>query len=99
MAGQPIYSLSDAREQLREWLKALERASTGATYSIGGRTLTRQDIPDIRAEIQRWHNMVLAHEAAAAGRQRPMGATASFPTPGGGSGRLYSDEIWRDGRN
>ena len=80
-------------------LRGFSRASSGSTYSIGGRTLTRQDIPDIRAEIQRWHNTVLALEQAQHGRQRPMGATASFPTPGGGSGRLYSDELWRDGRN
>lgn len=83
-------TLANAQGQLANWMKALEAASTGASYSIEGQTLTRQDVPTIRAEIQRWHVTVTAITERLNGRVRPMGAVACFPAPGGaGSATLY----------
>jgi len=81
-AGQ--VSLPYAREQLQNWLDALEACSTGGSYSIAGRQLTRQDVGTIRGEITGWHRTVTALEQMAAGTCRPLGAVASFPAPGSG---------------
>lgn len=91
-------TLAQAQNSLKLWMDALERCSSGGTYSIAGRTLTRQDVPTIRAEIQRWSTTITQLEADAKGQVRRMGATASFPSPGSGSGGIISDELWRDYR-
>ena len=93
-----VLTLGEAQDTLRRWMAALDAASNGQAYSIGGRSLTRQDIPTIRAEIQRWHNTVTALEQEAAGRQRPLGAQASFAAPGQGTGGLIPGSLWVDGR-
>ena len=98
MASPSPISLAYAQEQLQAWYKALEAASTGGSYSIGGRTLTRQDVPTIRAEIQRWNNSVLAIQASLQGKTRAMGSQAAFPTPGSGSGGIIPDGLWQDWR-
>ena len=99
LAPSPV-TLATAQAQLAAWNEALSHASTGGSYSIGGRTLTRQDVPTIRAEIQRWHNTVAAITERLQGRVRPMGATASFPAPGSGSGAggIVPQDIWTDWR-
>lgn len=96
-----IITLPDAIQNLRDWLAALQATAAGQSYSIGGRTLTRQDNDTIRAEIQRWHNTVTALEAEARGQQRPLGATASFPAPGGavGGGGIIPGSVWTDYRS
>lgn len=86
-----------AREQLDNWLAALEAASKGSSYSIGDRSLTRQDLPAIRAEIQRWHNTLSTLGERAKGRRRSMVAQASFATPGAGTGGQHHP--WSDGSN
>ena len=95
-----VVQLSDAVAQLRRWLAALEACSVGQSYSIGGRTLTRQDVDTvIRPEIQRWHVTVTALEADGAGKSRPLGAQAVFPAPGAGAGRgIIPTDVWTDGR-
>ncbi len=100
MAQTPPISLAEAKEQLQNWMQALEACSTGANYSIGGRSLTRQDVPTIRAEIQRWHNAVTTIEAAQNGYQRPLGASAAFPAPGAGTGPagIIPQSLWNDWR-
>jgi hypothetical protein len=40
------------------WLGAEDAVVTGATYSIGGRSLTRVDLPNIRAAINYWSKVV-----------------------------------------
>lgn len=92
------FTLEYAREQLANWHSALEAASTGATYSIDGQTVTRQDIPQIRAEIQRWHNTVTALTLRLQGNVRPLGAVACFPVPGRGAGGIIPQSLWTDGR-
>lgn len=84
MSNPPPFTLAYAQARLSDWLKALEVTATGASYSIGNRTLTRQDNVTIRAEIQRWHNTVLAVRAWSNGVQRPLGAQPAFPAPGSG---------------
>lgn len=92
-----VVSLSEAQESLRTWVKAREALASGSSYSIGGRTLTRQDSETVEANIQRWHNTVLALEAQAQGRSRPLGAQAEFPAAGGG-GRIIPGDVWADWR-
>jgi len=93
-----IISYTDAVQSLKSWIEALQATASGQSYSIGGRTLTRQDNETIRAEIQRWHNTVTSLEAARRGKVRALGSTAAFPRPGAGSpahGVLYPGELWR----
>ena len=94
MAAPVPITLGYAREQLAEWMAALEAANLGQSYSIGGRNVSRQDIPNIRAEIQRWHNSVTALEADAAGHSRPLGAQAAFEAPGRGAGGIIPQDLW-----
>lgn len=91
-------TLAQAQDRLTEWLSALEAASTGASYSVEGQTVTRQDIPTIRGEIQRWHNTVLAITQRLQGTVRPLGAQAMFPTPGRGGtgGQIIPESLWRN---
>ena len=79
-----VQSLSQAQESLRMWVKARDALASGSSYSIGGRTLTRQDSDVVEGNIQRLHNTVLALEAKALGHVRPLGAQAVFPRAGGG---------------
>ena len=91
-------TLAQAQARLAQWQEALEAASTGSSYSIEGQTLTRQDVPTIRAEIQRWHNTVTAITQRLKGRVRPMGATAAFDAPGRGAGGIIPQDLWTDWR-
>lgn len=45
--------LSDLDERIDEIDRAIQAAVSGASYSIGGRTLTRQNIPELRDERTR----------------------------------------------
>jgi len=51
-------TLQEAEEALSDWYAALKAASTGISYSIGGRSLTRADISDIRDMITYWKGEV-----------------------------------------
>ena len=94
-----LVSYSEALEQLRNWVNAREAIASGSSYSIGGRTLTRQDSDVIEANIRRWHNTVQALEAREAGQTRSLGARPAFEQPGsGGSGGIITDAMWADWR-
>ena len=94
-----IVTYTEAVDQLRGWVKAREAIASGASYSIGGRTLTRQDSETIEANIQRWHNTVVRMEAEQAGKTRALGARPSFRQPGsGGAGGIISVDMWADWR-
>lgn len=99
MALQPArITLAYAIEQRDQWYQALEHAQSGKSYSIGGRTLTRQDIGDINETLARWIDTVKTLDARVRGKVRKMHARSSFDTPGSGSGNLYPQELWEDGR-
>lgn len=87
-----------AIEQRDAWYAALSAASSGSSYSIGGRTLTRRDLTEINDQIARWIDTVKTLKLRQQGKVRSLGARAAFPTPGSGAGDLYSDEIWQDWR-
>ena len=50
MSDPTVADEGDLRAQLRELDAAIRAAYSGSSYSIGGRTLTRQDLPTLRAE-------------------------------------------------
>lgn len=92
-------TLEYAQERLSMWMAALDAASTGASYSVDGQTVTRQDVDSIRAEIQRWHITVTSITERLKGNVRPMSATAAFATPGrGGAGGIIPQSLWTDWR-
>lgn len=96
-----IVTYTEAIANLRQWTEALQATALGQSYSIGGRTLTRQDNETIRSEIRRWHNTVTAMEAEQAGKAaRPLGAQAAFPTPGSSptaGGVIIPGSAWESG--
>lgn len=52
------YSLDEAKQGLELWKEAKRAAATGKSYKIANRELTRQDLPDINAEIDRFAGIV-----------------------------------------
>lgn len=100
--GQPIQQIGDVRAEIELWLKARAALASGQSYSIGGRTLTRQDLETVNSMLTQLDRTLKALEAAAAGQVRPFGAQAAFPAPGrgtGGSGTIYPNGWWTDWRN
>lgn len=47
-----IWSTDELEQQIAAWKKALLSVSRGKAYSIAGRTLTLQDVAEIRATIE-----------------------------------------------
>ena len=50
--------LQEAQKHLEAWLAADLALSTGQSYSIGGRSLSRADGPYIREQITYWQRIV-----------------------------------------
>lgn len=73
MAG---IDLATAQAKLATWLAAEETVATGQSYTIGGRSLTRANLREIREQIEYWNNWVQRLESTG-GRQgmRVRGAT------------------------
>lgn len=46
------YTLEEINATLDLWKKALNACATGKSYTIGDRSLTRQDLPEIRNTIE-----------------------------------------------
>jgi len=57
MAG---ITLEVAQKHLEEWLEAELKVTTGQSYTIGSRTLTRANLTEIRNSIDYWNKKVLA---------------------------------------
>jgi hypothetical protein len=55
MAG---ITLAQAQAQLTAWLAASTAVATGQAYSIAGRSLTRANAAEIRAQIDYWDSKV-----------------------------------------
>lgn len=54
----PIFTLQEAREHLNAWLKAEIAVTTGQSYNIGSRSLTRANLYQIKEQIKFWRNEV-----------------------------------------
>ena len=93
MSGS-IVGIGGARNALRKWIEAREALAAGQSYSIGGRTLTRQDAETVEGMITRWHRTVLALEAHAAGCVRPLGSQALWDAPGSGGNPSLMSTAW-----
>lgn len=52
------WNLETAQKHLDAWLAAELAVSTGQSYSIGGRSLTRASLSEIRQQIQFWRKEV-----------------------------------------
>lgn len=55
MAG---IDLATAESKLALWLAAEEKVASGQSYSIGGRSLTRANLREIREQIEYWDSKV-----------------------------------------
>lgn len=51
-------TLNDAQEMLDLWLEAERAVTTGRSYKIGTRSLTRADVSDIASRVSFWRNEV-----------------------------------------
>ena len=56
-------TIEKARERLQMWLDAEAAVATGQSYKIGGRSLTRASLSDIRQQINYWRNEVAKLES------------------------------------
>lgn len=55
-------TLEHAKHMLRLWLNAEEAVSTGQSYTIGTRSLTRVNMAEIRKAQTYWENKIAALE-------------------------------------
>lgn len=58
MNQNKIINLERAKLHLNAWLDAELAVSSGQSYSIGSRSLTRANLTEIRKQIQFWRNEV-----------------------------------------
>lgn len=70
--------LTFARERLALYYAAEEKVLTGQSYSLGGRTLTRANLSEIRAGVTLWEGRVSRLETTG-----QMGPTFRSITPHG----------------
>ena len=47
-----IWTEKELQEQIALWKMAYSKASTGQSYTIGSRTLTRYDLSEIRKQLE-----------------------------------------------
>ena len=71
-------TLSVAQDHLDEWVAADSAVSTGQSYAIEGRSLTRVDVSQIRTQITYWQNLVNSLTAKAAGNSNGGVSLAKF---------------------
>ncbi len=67
MAG---ITLQQAETQLAAYLAAETAVLSGQAYTIGGRSLTRANLADIRAGIESWNARVVQLTNSSQGRSR-----------------------------
>lgn len=67
MAG---ITLAQAEAQLAAWLEASIAVSKGQSYSVGGRSVTRADLPAISAQIDKWERKVQQLQGGSSGGSR-----------------------------
>lgn len=67
-----LLSAQLCRERIAMWLEAEAALSTGQSYAIAGRNLTRVNLDDVMQQIRFWKGQLDAAVAAETGiRQRP----------------------------
>lgn len=62
-----IWTRSELLDLIALWKAAYKAAATGKSYSIEGRSLTRQDIPEITAQLDRLQNELAVLDGAGRG--------------------------------
>lgn len=62
-------TLEHAKHMVHIWLAAEEAVSTGQSYKIGTRSLTRANLSEIADRITYWENRVAAIENGSRGRR------------------------------
>ncbi len=67
MAG---ITLQQAEAQLAAYLAAESAVLSGQAYSIGGRSVTRADLAEIRAGLESWNSRVAQLSNRTQGRSR-----------------------------
>lgn len=75
MAG---ITLATAEAKLATWLAAEEKVAAGQSYSIGGRSLTRANLSEIREQINFWNSH--AERLSASGGRSGMRVRGVTPT-------------------
>ena len=76
MAG--FADIADLRRQLDEVETAISAARSGSSYSIGGRTLTRQNLAELRDERTRLIRDIRSSEAVLEGARNPGAVVATW---------------------
>jgi hypothetical protein len=51
-------SLEDAKKRYNMWLDAEATVASGQAYTVGGRSLTRANLYQIRQQLRYWENKV-----------------------------------------
>lgn len=62
-----VLTLDEAKEMYRMWLDAEKAVSTGQSYKIGTRSLTRASLSEIVAQQKRWLNEIAKLESGRSG--------------------------------
>lgn len=62
--------LERAKKHLESWYAAELAISTGQSYSMGSRTLTRADLTDVAKRIEYWKNEIAKLERVGGSRRR-----------------------------
>lgn len=73
-----LYDLAQLRNDLTDLETAIKAARTGASYSIGGRTLTRQSLSDLESQRTRLIRDIRRTEAVLEGARDPGVEIASI---------------------
>ena len=78
MAVKTLANLAELRDRLAEVDAAIAGARSGASYSIGNRTLTRQDLAELRHERTVIVRDIKRTESALEGVRDPSSAVATW---------------------
>lgn len=76
----PLYTIEVAKAHLASWLAAEMALSTGQSYTIGTRSLTRVDLTDVMTQIKYWQKQVNDCERHSAGLRTRSRVRRYVPT-------------------
>lgn len=78
MAYRSVFTVSLCQQKLAEYLEAETRVLSSQSYTIGGRSLTRANLAEIRSGIEIWSARLADAQAAANGRAG-IGCLSAIP--------------------